>query len=754
VTNSHLADQVHGASHWRPALVYALVAIALVAVAFQGSVSLIGGGFPGFVVWDNGVLVSFHRPSWTGVRAGLPFRTGVVVGVDGAPFGGGRSLREHAAGLEPGTDVRYRVREGDRVRDVAVPTMRFSAADFLLTFGNYLAGSLALLAIGALALALRPDLAAARGLATAAGATGGLLALVVDYLSAHRLVVATQLVEVLTPVAVLSFALVFPEERLSRAARRNILLASALPLLAWGGLSRFAFYDDPARSRSFVLVTYLAIVAAVLALVTLHAVSLVRAHEPRKRLRAAVVFAGALPAVLLFAIPTLGFALLGWSVSSTWSTAALPLIPAAMLLAIVRHDLLEAGRFVRTTVGYTVATATVLVSYVVAVGVLDWGVAGDDSPLPPARLFPEVGIAVAIAIAFDPLRRAVQRSVDRWFFRSRLDPGAALRESSHQLASLLERPRIEAAVAARLESVLGLEWAEVGPAESTHGVVALRYPVRFGEEPLGEVRCSGKVSGAPFSDAERELVAGLADQAALALHNARTVAELHDAQRESLRRQRLATIGEFARAVAHGLRNPLSTIRAGAQRALAGRRPEELEEILESVVQESDRLDQRIGALLGFSETKEPRPRPTDLAALLRRVGEAMRGQAERHSVEIELEVPQVSVERAVDENLMTEALLELATNAIRAMPEGGRLDLRLEIEPGGVCVRVTDTGHGIPAAVRDRIFDIFFSTRPFGTGLGLPTVRRIAEAQGGSVELLESRPGETVFALRLPVES
>jgi len=753
VTNPNSTHDESGFLRWVPVLLFACTSIALLVLALQGSAALIGRGFPGFVVWDNGVLVSFHRPTWTGPQAELPFRSGIIVAVDGKPFSGASALREHAARLGPGVEVTYGIREGSGTREISVPTMLFRVDDFVPTFGNYLLGALALLAIGALALGLRPDLAAARGLAVAAGATGALLALVVDYLTAQRFVAATQFMEVLTPVAIVGFALVFPEERLSRTARRRLLISLAVPLFAWGALTRLTFYSSPETARALVLVTYLVLVAAVLVLVVLHADSLFRARDARSRLQSAVVFTAALPVVLVFSIPTLGFALLGWSISSTWSTAFLPLIPAAMLLAILRHDLLGAERFVRTTIAYSLATAAVLVSYAGAVGLVNWWIIDRDQ-FPSAGLFPGVGIAVAIAFAFEPLRRTIQTGVERWFFRSRLDPGEALRGTSHELASLLDRPSILLAVASRLESTLEVEWAEVGNAGSGRGEPSVRQTIRFADEPLGEVLCGPKLSGAPFSDAERELIVGIADQAALALHNARAVGELRDAQVESIRRERLATIGEFAGAVAHGLRNPLATIRAGAQRALAGHRPEELEEILESVVQETDRLDHRIGSLLAFSDTKDARPRPTDLVALLRRVGEAMQGQASRHSIEIEVEFPEACAPRSVDENLLAEALLELATNSIRAMPGGGRLVLRLEVERDAVCVRVIDSGDGIPAGVRDRIFDIFFSTRPLGTGLGLPTVRRIAEALGGSVELMESRPGRTEFALRLPAQS
>ena len=105
-----------------------------------------------------------------------------------------------------------------------------------------------------------------------------------------------------------------------------------------------------------------------------------------------------------------------------------------------------------------------------------------------------------------------------------------------------------------------------------------------------------------------------------------------------------------------------------------------------------------------------------------------------------------------MDARLVRQAVLNVAVNAVQAMPRGGRLTVRTRCDGGAAVLEVEDTGAGIPAEVRDRIFEPFFTTKASGTGLGLAVVKRIVEGHGGAVAVA-SRPGAgTVFALRFPL--
>ncbi|MBW2315940.1 MAG: hypothetical protein JRH10_17355, partial [Deltaproteobacteria bacterium] len=208
-------------ANWaRPARIASTVALAvaltvLIGMALVDGSRRVGSPFPGFIVWDNGTLVSFHRASWTGVQAGLPLNGGRVVEVDGRRFSGGDDLLETVRSVPVGSRVEYRIATPKGERTVGVETMTLSVVDYVSTFGIYLLNAASFLLVALLALYLRPDLPAARSLALACACMGTLLALTIDYFTTYRLVRAYQMLEALTPLALVQFVLVFPVPRFS-----------------------------------------------------------------------------------------------------------------------------------------------------------------------------------------------------------------------------------------------------------------------------------------------------------------------------------------------------------------------------------------------------------------------------------------------------------------------------------------------------------------------------------------------------------
>jgi signal transduction histidine kinase len=118
--------------------------------------------------------------------------------------------------------------------------------------------------------------------------------------------------------------------------------------------------------------------------------------------------------------------------------------------------------------------------------------------------------------------------------------------------------------------------------------------------------------------------------------------------------------------------------------------------------------------------------------------------------VEVRYELPEALPELVLDDQLLHQALVNLLVNAFHAMPSGGHLILRAALSPetGTLRLEVEDDGPGIPAALGQRIFQPFVTTKAFGTGLGLAVVRRIADAHGGRIELQEGARGGARFVL------
>ncbi len=727
---------------------YLLAAGALVAVALRSSLPLLGAPFPGFLVLDNGILAAVYANDWTGPRAGLPFDGGVLVEVEGAPFAGGRALLETVARTRPGSVLHYRVLHRGELRAFAVPTMTLDGRAFLGSFGAYLFIASTLLAIGGIALGLRPDRLTARSLAVTLGAVGGIFALALDHMAGYRWIGAYHVFEGLAPAAILHLALVFPRERVPAAARRRLVLG-ATALLGFGVAIKFAvFYERPVVAWYWDAAAYLLMAALGIAMIASFAESLARGRDPSERTQAALVFTGGLAGFLLPAAALVSFFLLGVEVSTTWWTPFLALFALFLLYAIVRHDLLEAERVVRLGVGYVLATAGMLVAYAASLALLSrlvWPGA-ERSPIPSFLL------VLAVALAFEPLRRRVQLGIDRVFYRSRVDVARVLEEASSDLAALETEPEMAGYLESLLTDTLGCAWArvELGRDGGDGPDAALHEEIRFRSERLGAIACAVKRSGAPFSAAECDLVRGLAAQTALAVHNARTLRALRSAQERLLRTERLAAVGEFAGAVAHGIRNPLAGIRAAAQVAhLRASSGELAVESLANVLVEADRLDHRIRSLLDFSRPYPLRVERVDLEALVSRVAEALADRAAAQGVTVERATQPAAID--ADPDYLEEALLELGCNALRAMPQGGKLAIALELAADTVVVEVSDTGSGVSEGVRDRVFDLFFTTRPEGSGVGLATVRKIVELHGGRIALARSDAAGSSFRVALP---
>jgi signal transduction histidine kinase len=234
------------------------------------------------------------------------------------------------------------------------------------------------------------------------------------------------------------------------------------------------------------------------------------------------------------------------------------------------------------------------------------------------------------------------------------------------------------------------------------------------------------------------------------------VAKLDHTQAQLVQSEKLASIGEMAAAVAHGLRNPLASLRAAAQ--LVRRHPDSpsSREHLDAIIEEVDRLDRRISHLLSFSRPAPYHPMPERVARLVENLLPTFAEPMRERRVELEVDLPQDLPEVRVDPMQLEQALLELVSNALDAMPGGGRLRLGAQAMNGGpaggeIVIEVSDTGPGIPANVLPSVCEPFFTTRQEGTGLGLAIAKRYVEQNGGRLEI-DSSPGSgTTVRVRLP---
>ena len=239
---------------------------------------------------------------------------------------------------------------------------------------------------------------------------------------------------------------------------------------------------------------------------------------------------------------------------------------------------------------------------------------------------------------------------------------------------------------------------------------------------------------------------------------ARANAELRAVQQQLVTAERFAAFGEITAAVAHGLGNPLASIRATAQVALLDAPEGSLRQAFIQVIAETDRLRERMRALLDFGRNVEQRRVPTSLAEAVSHTLEQIRPRCRAHGVRLEVGIPSDLPKLRLDPARFEEALLCLVGNALDAMPSGGVLtvattpsDSTIE-QPQRPQLIIQDTGPGMPIEVLARAFEPFFTTKPSGTGLGLAVARKLLEGSGGRLRL-ESTGEGTRATITLPWE-
>ncbi|MCY2961496.1 MAG: ATP-binding protein [Planctomycetota bacterium] len=227
--------------------------------------------------------------------------------------------------------------------------------------------------------------------------------------------------------------------------------------------------------------------------------------------------------------------------------------------------------------------------------------------------------------------------------------------------------------------------------------------------------------------------------------------------------ERIRMLARLAAGLAHEIKNPLSTMAINLAlleeewgRARDGGEPSARDKRCQKRVQtlqrEVKRLETIVDDFLRYARGGEINRSPHDLVGIVREVLEFVESEDTlagiRHHVDLPLGLPMVML----DEGAFKQALLNLFVNARQAMPMGGELIVRARREGNWVELSVTDTGTGMAAEALERCFDVYWSTKKGGTGLGLPTTKRIVEEHGGRIAAISELNRGTSFSIVLPL--
>jgi signal transduction histidine kinase len=204
-------------------------------------------------------------------------------------------------------------------------------------------------------------------------------------------------------------------------------------------------------------------------------------------------------------------------------------------------------------------------------------------------------------------------------------------------------------------------------------------------------------------------------------------------------------MGELASTVAHEVRNPLNAIGMSAQRLrrefLNGGMPagphdqEDMRELLDVLAGETQRINRIVQQFLEYARPPKLAPRRTSLGELVTGSAGSLRDLAAARGIAMAIDVA-TAADAVVDPDQLTQALDNLLRNAIEASPDGARVEVRAGSSASTHLIDVEDHGPGIPPDLLPKIFDLYFTTKADGTGVGLAVTHQIVEAHGGTIEV------------------
>lgn len=238
---------------------------------------------------------------------------------------------------------------------------------------------------------------------------------------------------------------------------------------------------------------------------------------------------------------------------------------------------------------------------------------------------------------------------------------------------------------------------------------------------------------------------------------ARMARQARTASNRLFQAERLASVGRLAAGAAHEINNPLTIISAQAQLLEANSDSPQNRKALRNICSQSERIAKIVKDLMGLARPAKPQTEPTSIPAVLERTLDVLSTRFRNAGIRIETQIDCQVPDILADPKQLEQVFLNLSINAVQAMQEGGRLEIRLSTgqDPAGetLCVDFADSGHGIDQQHLESIFDPFFSTKAEGEGmgLGLAICYSIVQSHGGQLSVKSQKGVGTTFTVTLP---
>jgi signal transduction histidine kinase len=283
--------------------------------------------------------------------------------------------------------------------------------------------------------------------------------------------------------------------------------------------------------------------------------------------------------------------------------------------------------------------------------------------------------------------------------------------------------------------------------------IELSFPLVSMNRLIGIIFIGPKESGQDFTKPELSLISSLTPQMGIALENALLYKEQRERFRRMSRADKLATIGELAAGAAHEIRNPLTGIKSFLQYLDAKELSEKESKILKNALEETDRIDDILSALLSFSRPSETKKEKIDLKAVLKESLDLMAFQVRKQKIQVLREFPASPVIMNADKSQLKQLFLNIFLNSLQAMKKGGELKVEITSPTSqDITIAVYDTGEGISEENLDKIFDPFFTTKKGGTGLGLSICYGIVQSHQGEIRVKSTLSEGTTAVIKFSV--
>lgn len=298
--------------------------------------------------------------------------------------------------------------------------------------------------------------------------------------------------------------------------------------------------------------------------------------------------------------------------------------------------------------------------------------------------------------------------------------------------------------------------------EDTFVVVPLFSPGRS----FGVIIADNYVTRRPIHDSHVSSLELFASQASLAIEHShlyldmqKKIAELealnHELDKNKdllVEAERYSALGQMAAQLVHTIRNPVTSI-GGVSRILSKKvTDEDWKKYLNVITKETKRLESTLGDLFDFVTQSDLEKANTPLYSVIKKTLLLVQKTLDQQSIILDLDLPEPEPSPSIDLRQVQQMLLHLVRNALDAMVDGGKLAISVRVVDESLHISVTDTGSGIPETHLDKARDPFFTTKTYGTGMGLTMVERVAEAHGGTFQLRKRSTGGMEALVSLPL--